>query len=131
MKQPHLVISSLDLDRIEQLLGNHPQHLALQEELDRAEIREPAEMPPDVVTMNSTVRFKMKNNESEFCLTLVYPKDALGDETKISVMAPVGSALLGLKVGDTIAWPGPAGRTIQVEILEVVYQPERAGELHR
>ena len=43
----------------------------------------------------------------------------------------VGSALLGLKVGDSIAWPGPAGRTIQVEILEVVYQPERAGELHR
>lgn len=131
MKQPHLVISSLDLDRIEQLLGNHPQHLALQEELDRAEIREPADMPPDVVTMNSTVRFRMQNSGSEFCLTLVYPKDAQGDESKISVLAPVGSALLGLKVGDSIAWPGPAGRTIQVEILEVVYQPERAGELHR
>ena len=131
MKQPHLVISSLDLDRIEQLLGNHPQHLALQEELDRAEIREPADMPPDVVTMNSTVRFKMQNSGNDFCLTLVYPKDVQGDESKISVLAPVGSALLGLKVGDSIAWPGPAGRTIQVEILEVVYQPERAGELHR
>jgi len=131
MQQPHLVISSLDLDRIEQLLGNHPQHLALQEELDRAEIRDPADMPPDVVTMNSTVRFKMQNSGNDFCLTLVYPKDVQGDESKISVLAPVGSALLGLKVGDSIAWPGPAGRTIQVEILEVVYQPERAGELHR
>ena len=131
MKQPHLIISSLDLDRIEQLLGNHPQHLALQEELDRAEIREPADMPPDVVTMNSTVRFKMQNSGNDFCLTLVYPKDVQGDESKISVLAPVGSALLGLKVGDSIAWPGPAGRTIQVEILEVVYQPDRAGELHR
>lgn len=66
MKQPHLVISSLDLDRIEQLLGNHPQHLALQEELDRAEIREPADMPPDVVTMNSKVRFKMQSSGNEF-----------------------------------------------------------------
>ncbi len=66
MKQPHLVISSLDLDRIEQLLGNHPQHLALQEELDRAEIREPTDMPPDVVTMNSKVRFKMQSSGNEF-----------------------------------------------------------------
>ncbi|MGL5992303.1 MAG: GreA/GreB family elongation factor, partial [Aeromonas sobria] len=64
-------------------------------------------------------------------LTLVYPRDAKGDESNISILAPVGSALLGLKVGDGIAWPGPAGRTIEVEILEVVYQPERAGELHR
>ena len=97
----------------------------------RAEIRDPADMPPDVVTMNSTVRFKMQNSENEFCLTLVYPKDVQGDESRISVLAPVGSALLGLKVGDSIAWPGPAGRTIEVEILEVVYQPERAGELPR
>ena len=88
-------------------------------------------MPPDVVTMNSTVRFKMPSSGNEFCLTLVYPKDVQGDESKISVLAPVGSALLGLKVGDSIAWPGPTGRTIEVEILEVVYQPERAGELHR
>lgn len=78
MQQPHLVISNLDLDRIEQLLGNHPQHLALQEELNRAEIRDPADMPPDVVTMNSTVRFKMQNSGNDFCLTLVYPKDAGG-----------------------------------------------------
>ena len=131
MQKPNLVISSLDLDRIEQLLGIYPQHLALQGELDPAEMREPSDMPPDVVTMNSTVRFKMQNSENEFCLTLVYPKDVQGDESRISVLAPVGSALLGLKVGDSIAWPGPAGRTIQVEILEVVYQPERAGELHR
>lgn len=131
MTAPHLIISSLDLDRIEPLLGNSPQHQALQEELNRAEIRDPADMPPDVVTMNSQVRFKMKNTDAPFCLTLVYPKDVQGDESKISVLTPVGSALLGLKVGDNISWSGPAGRNIEVEILEVVYQPERAGELHR
>ena len=131
MKQPHLVISSLDLDRIEQLLGNHPQHLALQEELDRAEIRDPADMPPDVVTMNSTVRFKMQNSGSEFCLTLVYPKDAQGDESKISVLAPVGSALLGLSVGQTIDWTAPGGRKLRLRVTAVHYQPEAAGDFHR
>ena len=134
--QPHIIISSLDLARLERLLDTlsdtrFPGKQALEQELDRAEVRDPEEMPPHVVTMNSEVRFRLQPSGEEFCLTLVYPKDVQGDESKISVLAPVGSALLGLKVGDSIAWPGPAGRTIQVEILEVVYQPERAGELHR
>ena len=68
----------------------------------------------------------MQNSGNDFCLTLVYPKDVQGTNRR-SVLAPVGSACWGLKVGDSITWPGPAGRTIQVEILEVVYQPERAG----
>ena len=134
--QPHIIISSLDLARLERLLDTlsdtrFPGKQALEQELDRAEVRDPEEMPPHVVTMNSEVRFRLQPSGNDFCLTLVYPKDVQGDESKISVLAPVGSALLGLKVGDSIAWPGPAGRTIQVEILEVVYQPERAGELHR
>ena len=131
MQQPHLVISSLDLDRIEQLLGNHPQHLALQEELDRAEIRDPADMPPDVVTMNSTVRFKMQNSGNDFCLTLVYPKDVQGDESKISVLAPVGSALIGLSVGQSIDWEAPGGRSLKLKVMSVRYQPEAAGNFHR
>ena len=131
MKQPHLVISSLDLDRIEQLLGNHPQHLALQEELDRAEIREPADMPPDVVTMNSKVRFKMQSSGNEFCLTLVYPRDAKGDESNISVLAPVGSALLGLSLGQSIDWSAPDGRQLRLRVTSIHYQPEARGNLNR
>ncbi|ENY70345.1 transcription elongation factor GreA/GreB [Aeromonas diversa CDC 2478-85] len=135
MQQPNLIISSLDLDRLERLLETLPAQQAmnhpLQGELDRAEVIEPGDMPADVVTMNSTVRFRLAASGEEHSLTLVYPKDVQGDPDRISVLAPVGSALLGLKVGDQIDWPGPAGQPLRVTILEVLYQPERAGELHR
>jgi regulator of nucleoside diphosphate kinase len=61
----------------------------------------------------------------------VYPKDVSGDADGISVLAPVGSALLGLSVGDEIQWPRPGGGVSTVRVDEVLYQPERSGELHR
>lgn len=134
--KPKVVISSLDAERLEELIesmrGNAlPGREALAAELDRAEVVAPKEIPPTVVTMNSTVRFKIQSSNEEFCLTLVYPKnvDASGD--KISVLAPVGSALLGLSQGDEIEWPKPGGGKMRVCIEEVVYQPERSGAHHR
>jgi regulator of nucleoside diphosphate kinase len=108
-----------------------PGKADLQAELDRADVVEPRDVPPSIVTMNSTVRFAIEPSGEEFCLTLVYPKDATGDADRISVLAPVGSALLGLATGDQIEWPAPGGGLIKVRIVEVVYQPERAGELYR
>lgn len=124
------------MDRLETLLyafGNKlsPDKAALLAELGRAEVLDPQEMPPTVVTMNSTVRFTMAGSDQPFCLTLVYPKDLDGGAERISVLAPVGSALLGLSLGDSIAWPRPGGGAITVTIKEIVYQPERAGEFHR
>ncbi|HET7267569.1 MAG TPA: nucleoside diphosphate kinase regulator [Oleiagrimonas sp.] len=134
--QPRIVVSSQDMDRLETLLeslpeGAFPGEDALRAELDRADIVEPGEVPPDVVTMNSTVRFSMVDAKEDFSLTLVYPRDVDGSAGKLSILAPVGSALLGLAVGDAIEWPRPGGGTMQLTIAEVVYQPERAGELHR
>ena len=134
--QPHIIISSLDLARIERLLDSLPDHRfpgkrALEQELDRAEVRDPEEMPPRVVTMNSEVRFRLQPSGEEFCLTLVYPKDVNGHADRISILAPVGSALLGLAIGDEITWPGPGGQPLQVSIIEIVYQPERELEFHR
>ena len=134
--KPNIIMSSLDLQRLQALLDSLPTTVfpgkaELQVELDRAEVVEPKEMPPSVVTMNSTVRFVIEPSGEEFCLTLVYPRDATGEEDRISVLAPVGSALLGLTTGDRIEWPRPGGGLIQVRIVEIVYQPERAGELHR
>lgn len=133
-KKPKITLSSQDVERLETLLyalGNNlsPDKAALLDELSRADVLEPQEIPPTVVTMNSTVRFTVENKE-EFCLTLVYPKDVDGQADRISVLAPVGSALLGLSVGDSMAWPMPGG-VGQVKIEEIVYQPERAGEFHR
>ena len=134
--KPNIIMSSLDLQRLQALLDSLPTTVfpgkaELQVELDRAEVVEPKEMPPSVVTMNSTVRFVIEPSGEEFCLTLVYPRDATGEEDRISVLAPVGSALLGLTTGDRIEWPRPGGGLIQVRIVEIVYQPERSGELHR
>ena len=130
---PAIVLTSLDYDRLEALLDSLPDNAvpgkaSLQAELDRADIVEPSEIPPTVVTMNSTVRFALEDSGEEFSLTLVYPKDADGNEARISVLAPVGSALLGLAMGDTIEWPRPGGGLIQVRIKNILYQPERAGD---
>ena len=135
-RKPQIVLSSLDLDRIEALLAAMPASVFpgkadLQAELDRADVVAPEEIPPNVVTMNSTVEFSIVETDKAFCLTLVYPRDLDGSADKLSIFAPVGSALLGLSVGDELAWPGPGGKAMTVRVTEVVYQPERAGELHR
>jgi regulator of nucleoside diphosphate kinase len=104
---------------------------SLEAELARAEIVDPKEVPPTVVTMNSTVRFEVESSSEEFCLTLVYPKDIDASGEKISILAPVGSALLRLSQGDEIEWPKPGGGVLRVRIKEVTYQPERSGAYHR
>lgn len=134
--KPKITISSRDLERLEDLLESLPDQEfpgrdALESELARAEIVDPQDIPPTVVTMNSTVRFKVQSSSKEFHLTLVYPKDADTSGGTISILAPVGSALLGLSVGDEIEWPKPGGGALRVRIEEVSYQPERAGEYHR
>jgi regulator of nucleoside diphosphate kinase len=133
---PPIVISSLDALRLERLLlsmrgRDFPGKDNLEEELARADVLEPQEIPPTVVTMNSTVRFKVLPDEQTFELTLVYPKDIDDGAGKISILAPVGSALLGLSQGDEIDWPKPEGGMMRVRIEDILYQPERAGEYHR
>ena len=133
---PRIVLTSRDFTRLEGLLDSLPANAfpgkaALEAELARAEIVQPEAIPPNVVTMNSTVRFTIAEGGEEFRLTLVYPKDVGGEHERISVLAPVGSALLGLSVGDELEWPRPGGGKSTVRVIDVLYQPERSGELHR
>ena len=134
--KPPIVVSSLDMERLEALFDSLPSaqagtREALLEELARADLVEPQDMPLDVVTMNSRVRFVMGNASDEFDMSLAYPKDVNGAPDKLSVLTPVGNALLGLRVGDTIDWTRPDGARFEVTVREIVYQPERAGDLHR
>ena len=135
-RNTRIVLTSRDFDRLEALLGSLPSNgfpdkANLQMELERAEIVPPEKIPPNVVTMNSTVRFTIAGSSEDFRLTLVYPKDVGGQPDRISVLAPIGSALLGLSVGDELEWPTPGGGMSKVRVVDVIYQPERSGELHR
>lgn len=135
MKKPTIIINDLDAERLDKLLeqaayADNPIGEALNEELDRAEILTPQEMPADVVTMNSTVRFLDLISNEEYTRTLVYPASLKDSAEQLSVMAPIGAALLGLRVGDEISWALNGVKT-RVKVLEMVYQPEAAGEYHR
>ncbi|RTE66934.1 nucleoside diphosphate kinase regulator [Amphritea opalescens] len=134
--RPEITISSLDADRLYDLIESLPKGsfagaTELEAELARANVVEPELMPPTIVTMNSTVKFIIESTQEEFELTLVYPKNVDTTGTTISILAPVGSALLGLSQGDEIEWPKPGGGSLKVKLREVTYQPERAGEFHR
>lgn len=132
--RPPITISSMDLHRLEQLLEDLPANAfpgmaELEAELSRGQVAEPADMPPDVVSMNSKLRFSVDGQE--YTKTLVYPAKLSDSDQQISVMAPVGSALLGMQEGKSIDWPRPGGGTMHVRVEQIVYQPEREGELHR
>ncbi len=135
-QRPKIVISSRDLERLENLLEDMPANAfsgmaELEAELVRAQVVEPDEIPGDIVTMNSTVRFSIDGSDDILTRTLVYPKSLDESGEKVSVMAPVGSALLGMPEGGEIEWPRPGGGTMQIKVHQVVEQPERAGEFHR
>jgi regulator of nucleoside diphosphate kinase len=101
----------------------------LDEELDRAEIVKPEDIPTNVITMNSRFRLNNLDSGEEVVYTLVFPGKADSKNGKISILAPVGIAVLGYRVGDTVEWKVPAGlKRLRVE--EIVYQPEAAGDYH-
>jgi len=139
MEHRDIYITEFDLYRLSELLevglsfrGNkkESQHLdGLKEGLDRAHVVQPKEIPSDVVTMNSRVRLREMSKEEEQLYTLVFPRDADAENGKVSILAPVGTAILGYRVGDIVEWKVPAG-TRKLKIEEILYQPEAAGDYH-
>jgi len=132
-----LYITEFDKSRLEELIavaeefGGHDRKdlESLAEELEKAEVVSPKNVPADVVTMNSKVVLRDLDTSEEMTYTLVFPRDANIDAGAISVLAPVGTAILGYAKGDVVEWPVPSGvRRIRIE--EIVYQPEAAGDYH-
>jgi regulator of nucleoside diphosphate kinase len=123
---PKIVISTSDFDRLEALADSlaaaeGATKQALLGELARAEVVEANQLPPTVVAMNSTVRFRIESKDEEFNLTLVYPRDAGKFPNTISVLTPVGTALLGMPAGGRIQWPRPDGEILEVRILSIAH----------
>jgi regulator of nucleoside diphosphate kinase len=134
MADRQILITAEDYQQLEALLASPVVSFVygcdrlheLQTELRRAEIVSKEDVPSDVVTMNSTVSLRdLGTNEIE-TYTLVYPDRADIADHKLSVLAPIGTAILGYRVGDEFRWWVPRGwRNLKVE--QVIYQPERDG----
>lgn len=137
MEPRDIYITKYDLSRLKELLqvslsfAERDRELleSLEQELDRAHIVEPTAIPHDVVTMNSRVRLKDLGTSEDTVYTLVFPSEANVGQQKISVLAPVGTAMLGYRVGDTVEWRVPAG-VKQLRIEEILFQPEAEGQYH-
>ena len=128
-----IYITEADMKRlrplIEQMRSSRDDLRMLRQELERARVVAPGEVPPDVVTMNSKARVRDVANGEELTYTLVFPDQADIEQGKISVVAPIGTAMLGQRVGDEFEWQVPAG-PVRLRIEEVLYQPEAAGHYH-
>ncbi len=99
----------------------------LEQELDRANIVSSEMIPPDAITMNSKVLLRDLDSGEETTYTLVYPEAADLLEDKISVLAPVGTAILGFREGDVVDWKIPDG-IVKLKVEKILYQPEAAGD---
>jgi regulator of nucleoside diphosphate kinase len=126
---PQIYLTQDDADRLLKLVEAQPGKLSekLEGELVRANVVPREEIPDDVVTMNSRVVFEDETTRERREVTLVYPGSADIDAGKISVLVPIGTALLGLRVGQAIDWELPGGEKHRYRIVEVPFQPEAAG----
>lgn len=123
------IITEQDSERLESLLnafGGSSLGL-LERELDRAHVVPQTSVPADVVTMNSVVTFVDDDSGEQLQVALVYPKSADASQRRISILAPLGAALLGLKVGQTIEFPLPGGKSRLIRVTSVDFQPEAVG----
>src|SRR4051812_44274123 len=116
MKKPTLIVTEADYARLSRLIalaGISPRQRdeiqALEEELGRAEIVAPEEVPANVITMNSRAELIDTDTGERMEFTVVFPVYANTDEGKISVLAPIGMGMLGFRAGDLFGWPSPGG----------------------
>jgi regulator of nucleoside diphosphate kinase len=137
-KETNIYITKPDYERLTKLIeiardregdANREYLDRLEEELERGEMVQQKDIPADVITMRSTVRLKDLATGEEMIYRLVFPTEANSDEGKISVLAPIGTAMLGYRRGDVIEWQVPSG-VRRLRVGEVLYQPESNGEYH-
>jgi regulator of nucleoside diphosphate kinase len=131
MAHRRIVITENDMLRLKRLVQqgrnaarrDHNRLAELDHELDRAEVVGAEDLPPDVVTMQSTVRVRDVDTGKTVVYTLAFPAEADIEKNRISVLAPIGTALIGYRAGDRVEWPTPGGvKRLQIE--EVIFQPE-------
>jgi regulator of nucleoside diphosphate kinase len=134
MSERTIQITELDQKRLldlirEAQLGEYRKSVYIEKlrgELERAQVVPSQEIAGDVITMNSTVTLSDLDTNEEETYTLVYPENADTSQGKVSILAPVGTAMLGYRVGDVFEWEVPAGKR-RLKVEKILYQPEASG----
>lgn len=129
-----IYITQADKDKLEKLIAKekefNPSSMeylkVLGQELEQAQVVSSQDIPNDVVTMNSKVMLVDLEDDEEMTYTLVYPEQADLAQDKISILAPIGTAILGYQVGDIVNWKVPNG-VVELKVEAILYQPEAAG----
>jgi len=129
-------LTAQDYNRLRQLLANLTRQArgmqagldTLEEILDLARVVQPEKVPGNVVTMNARVLYEDVATQEKGTATVVYPADADPAKGKISVLSPVGAALLGEAEGAEVELPLPHGQKRRIRINNVLYQPEAHGD---
>lgn len=123
-ERPPIIMIAAEADALAdialRLQDRHP-HVSrlLLEEIGRADTRDAADMPDDVVTMGSTVEFQDEKSGERHVVELVYPKDADIGAGRLSILTPVGAGLIGLRTGQSISWPDRTGKERLLTIARV------------
>ena len=135
MKENRIIITRVDANKLGDLIvearhkgyrgSTYLNDLAM--EVDRAILVEPKDIPSDVITMNSRVELHDLENDEKLEYTLVFPEDADLKKGFISVLAPIGTAMLGYRVGDEFEWQTPGG-PCRMRVESILYQPEASGD---
>jgi regulator of nucleoside diphosphate kinase len=137
MEKRTIYITDFDFRRITELLKvakyfkyqDRDDLKKLEQELERATVVDSRDIPPDFVTMNCKVELLDLDKNEKMTFTLVFPNAANIDQGKISILAPIGTAILGYRVGDIVIWQVPAGQR-RIKIEKILYQPEASGDYH-
>lgn len=130
-------ITKFDMDRLVDVIeglrlsrkANQAALDLLEKELYSAKLVDPHDIPRDVITMNSRVTVTDADSGEKMTFTLVFPSASAATENRLSILAPLGMALLGYRIGDVVEWTVPAG-VKKLRIDEILYQPEAAGDYH-
>lgn len=138
MLERQIWITSFDIERLSSIIessktAGHQKKLYLKQldqELEKAKVVSPQDIPRDVITMNSIVRVRDLGSGEKKDYTLVFPSDARIEEGKISILSAIGTALIGYRVGDVVEWQVPSGLK-RLKIEKILYQPESSGHYDR
>ncbi|MCP4650490.1 MAG: nucleoside diphosphate kinase regulator [PVC group bacterium] len=137
MSKKLIYITDNDLKRLKELImvarefGNEDEKYLkeLENELTRGKVVKSQDIPNNIITMNSKIRLQDMDTQEKMIYCLVFPDNANATEGKISILAPIGTALLGYKTGDIIKWKVPGG-IAKLKVEEILYQPEATGDYH-